>query len=503
MEQPASNAGDHVAESRWSIQLFGGFEVRRPDGQSVPLPGRRERILLAYLALHPGHRQSRKNLTEVLWGEAADSTTLDNLRTCLWNLRKALGDTEHSVIVSDREWIGINPDAFEVDAWTLLKLAEREDRSNLTWALDLYNGELLDGIEIASAAFEDWLRDSQMRFREIAVSVFARIMLERARLEDIEGAIEAGQRILRIDKFHEGTVRDLMRMYAEAGRRHIALQTYRAFADRLQKDLGAEPEPETQQLLEQISKGLAKSGDEGDGLPGIEQASPGVSLGSASPASTPLPPAKATSLQPCRAAPPARSRAFRIALWASGVLAGVALGTLITIGIVFWRVPELAPAPLGEVILGVKRQVEADPPSLAVLPFQAHGEPDATAFADAISAGITSALSITSDIVVISRSSVLVYKQRPTAPQQIASELDVRYLVEGNVSKFGDSVNVRVGLIDIAKGEQYIPIGNYEQKASNFFALQKEITLKVVTALQVRLTEGEQERISFAHGTKN
>ena len=55
------------------------------------MPGKRERVLLTYLALSPSCRQPRRKLTTLLWGDAADETTLDNLRNCLWSLRKALG----------------------------------------------------------------------------------------------------------------------------------------------------------------------------------------------------------------------------------------------------------------------------------------------------------------------------------------------------------------------------------------------------------------------------
>src|SRR6185503_13945080 len=83
-------------QARWSLRLLGSFELSvLPGGERVALPGKRERVLLAYLALSPNYRQPRRKLVSLLWGDAADETTLDNLRNCLWNLRKALGDTEH------------------------------------------------------------------------------------------------------------------------------------------------------------------------------------------------------------------------------------------------------------------------------------------------------------------------------------------------------------------------------------------------------------------------
>src|SRR5882672_6905027 len=98
-----ASASDTAIEgpARWSLRLFGGFELGvLPGGERVAALGKRERVLLAYLALSPNCRQPRRKLTTLLWGDAADETTLDNLRNCLWGLRKALGDTEHGVLAS-------------------------------------------------------------------------------------------------------------------------------------------------------------------------------------------------------------------------------------------------------------------------------------------------------------------------------------------------------------------------------------------------------------------
>jgi len=79
--------------ARWSFRLFGAFELNAlPGGERLVVPGKRERVLLAYLALSPNCRQQRRKLATLLWGDASDETALDNLRTCVWGLRKALGE---------------------------------------------------------------------------------------------------------------------------------------------------------------------------------------------------------------------------------------------------------------------------------------------------------------------------------------------------------------------------------------------------------------------------
>ena len=203
--------------SHWSIRLFGGFELRLvPGGERVALPGKRERVLLAYLALSPNYRQPRRKLVSLLWGDAADETTLDNLRNCLWNLRKALGDTEHRVVASESDDIVLNVAAFDIDALAFRRLAAQSDRPALEEAAELYSGEFLDGLVIESEDFEAWRRAEASRYRDQTIDVLCRLMTQLSECGETECAIEAGLRILRLEPLHEAAVRRLMRHYAES-----------------------------------------------------------------------------------------------------------------------------------------------------------------------------------------------------------------------------------------------------------------------------------------------
>src|SRR5262245_27723607 len=109
MDKASASDGGTQRQVRWSLRLLGGFGLSvLPNGEKVALPGKRERVLLAYLALTPNCRASRRKLTALLWGDASDETTLDNLRVCVWGLRKALADAQHHIIASDGEDIVLN-----------------------------------------------------------------------------------------------------------------------------------------------------------------------------------------------------------------------------------------------------------------------------------------------------------------------------------------------------------------------------------------------------------
>src|SRR5215510_2670364 len=124
MNTPFALGNGSKGPVRWSLRLFGGFELGvLPGGERVVSPGKRERILLAYLVLSPNCRQPRQKLATLLWGDAPDEIALHNLRTCIWNLRKALGDIEHRFIASEGEDIVLDAAAFDADVLAFRHLA--------------------------------------------------------------------------------------------------------------------------------------------------------------------------------------------------------------------------------------------------------------------------------------------------------------------------------------------------------------------------------------------
>ena len=255
---PLGNGTDGPA--RWSLRLFGGFELSAlPSGERVALPGKRERMLLAYLTLSPSYRQPRRKLVSLLWGYVADETTLDNLRNCLWNLRKALGDTEHRVVASEGEDIVLDAAAFDVDALAFRRLGTQSTRTEMEATAALYTGEFLDGLVIESEEYESWRRMESSRYRDQAIDVLTRLMTQFSECGETERAIEAGERILRLEPLHEAALRRLMRHYGQSGRRGAAIQLYRSFADALRTELDAQPEAETRVVFAEIARGGEES----------------------------------------------------------------------------------------------------------------------------------------------------------------------------------------------------------------------------------------------------
>jgi TolB-like protein/Tfp pilus assembly protein PilF len=143
-----------------------------------------------------------------------------------------------------------------------------------------------------------------------------------------------------------------------------------------------------------------------------------------------------------------------------------------------------------------------DKPSIAVLPFNnLSGDPEQEYFSDGLTEEIISALSRVPKLFVIARNSSFTYKGKPVKVQQVSEELGVRYVLEGSVKKAGDEIRITAQLIDALTGH-HLWAGRYDRNLSDLFAVQDEITKEIISAMQVKLTEGEQARAA-AKGTNN
>ncbi len=133
-----------------------------------------------------------------------------------------------------------------------------------------------------------------------------------------------------------------------------------------------------------------------------------------------------------------------------------------------------------------------DKPSIAVLPFDnMSGDPEQEYFSDGMTEEIITALSKVPYLFVIARNSTFSYKGKPVKIRQVAEDLGVRYVLEGSFRRAGDRVRVTAQLIDAIKGH-HLWAESYERELKDIFALQDEITKKILWALEVKLTKGEQ-----------
>jgi TolB-like protein/DNA-binding winged helix-turn-helix (wHTH) protein len=138
-----------------------------------------------------------------------------------------------------------------------------------------------------------------------------------------------------------------------------------------------------------------------------------------------------------------------------------------------------------------------DNKTIAVLPFNNRSSREEDQFfTDGIHDELLAAIAKVGSMNVISRTSVMEYRDTTKKIPQIAQELGVEYILEGGIQRSGNQVRINMQLIDAASDEhQWAEIYDRELTVANLFAVQSEITKKIAGALQAELTTDEQRRI--------
>jgi adenylate cyclase len=132
-----------------------------------------------------------------------------------------------------------------------------------------------------------------------------------------------------------------------------------------------------------------------------------------------------------------------------------------------------------------------DRPSIAVLPFaNMSGDPEQEYFADGMVEEITTALSRFKWLFVIARNSSFTFKGKAVDIKEVGRRLGVRYVLQGAVRKASGKVRITGQLIEAATGA-HIWADKFERDMTDIFALQDEVTLAVVSAIQPKLFQAE------------
>ncbi len=143
-----------------------------------------------------------------------------------------------------------------------------------------------------------------------------------------------------------------------------------------------------------------------------------------------------------------------------------------------------------------------DKPSIAVLPFtNMSGDAEQEYFSDGISEDIITDLSKVSGLFVIARNSSFVYKNKAVNISDVCRDLGVKFALEGSIRRAGNRIRITAQLIEGATGG-HLWAERYDRDMTDIFAVQDDVTQKIVAALRVRLTEKEKSRISES-GTRN
>lgn len=166
--------------------------------------------------------------------------------------------------------------------------------------------------------------------------------------------------------------------------------------------------------------------------------------------------------------------------------------------------------PIAQVLIGQSHQAPTVHPvrlnstgvSIAVLPLQnLSSDPEQDYFAQGLTQDLITALCNISALRVVRGLTSSTSAQGTVDQRKLASDLNVRYLLDGSVQRSGERLRVNVMLFDSHSGSQ-LWAERFDRPVVDLFIVQDELTQKIAVALQLNLTHGEQA-LMVARGTAN
>jgi adenylate cyclase len=180
------------------------------------------------------------------------------------------------------------------------------------------------------------------------------------------------------------------------------------------------------------------------------------------------------------------------------VAAAVAVIVGVLVGLAWWKPwgPDVVAASVDKMAFQLP-----DKPSIAVLPFTNLSSDKSQDFlADGVTEDIITDLSKISSLFVLGRNSTFKYKGKSVEARQVAEAFGVRYVLFGSIRRGGDKLRISVRLIDAVSGRQ-LWAERFDRDVKDIFAVQSDVTRRVVKTLAVTLNASETERLYQRHTT--
>jgi TolB-like protein len=233
------------------LNVLGPFDAQWSDGTPLEVTGKKIQGLLGYLAVESARPHSREQVAALLWSETGDERARHNLRQALSKIRRSCGP----LISSTGEALALDLEKCSVDAREFDRLARSEDVGDLARCMELYRDDLLDGLVLREALYDDWLLGAQHQFRRTACDAIERLASKLPALDRAEEAVDVLNRRIAMDPACEPAHRHLMELFEQIGRRSDALRQYEFLSEALDRELSTEPSAETRAIYERIRAG--------------------------------------------------------------------------------------------------------------------------------------------------------------------------------------------------------------------------------------------------------
>ncbi len=435
-DQPQGSSLDQVVVR---LRLIGQMEAWTVTSENVLPAGRKTRALLAAVALSAPRPALRGRLAELLWSRRPEEQARASLRQEIHRLLEALSPAKADILVVTRDHLTLRTGAVWVDVEEVMRATTSQPAS-----LSLLDGDLLEDLDGIDPTFDAWLNSERERLRDRARNVAEALLREQL---EPEATIPAANRLLQIDRAHEGAWRALMRAHAARGERGMAIQAYDRCRAVLADLLDAAPSAETQRLLTEIR------GPSGSRLPLRPPAPPPQT---APPAAPPAPPVQ-THAQPAE-----------------------------------------------------DYEDEQDPPDsrepvrqsrggahVGVMPLQLVGvnEEDAH-LAPGLAEEITTALARFRWMFVVSSNSLARFAADTRDEAAIRRTFGIDFLLDGTIQRARSRLRITMRLLDLRAGNQVVWARRFDRQNNDLLSLQDEIASEVVAQIDPEILLIEARRSS-------
>ena len=414
------------------LRLIGQMEAWTITSENVLPAGRKTRALLAVVALSAPRPALRGRLAELLWSRRPEEQARASLRQEIHRLLETLSPAGGEIMQVTRDHLSLRPNAVWVDVEEVMRATTDQPAS-----LSLLDGDLLEDLDGIDPTFDAWLTTERERLRDRARNVAEALLRESS---EPESAIPAAQRLLQIDRAHEGAWRALMRAHVARGERGMAIQAYDRCRAVLADLLDAAPSQETQKLLAEIR------GPYGSRIP-------------VRPAPAPAPPIHAPALP--SALLPEEEREEPVA--------------------VLEPRQELRNARGGA--------------HVGVLPLQFPGASEEEAhLAPGLAEEITTALSRFRWMFVVASSSLARFASETRDEGAIRRTFGIDFLVDGSIQRVRNRLRITVRLLDLRAGNQVVWARRFDRQTNDLLTLQDEIASEVVAQIDPEILLIEARR---------
>ena len=423
----ATNALDQVVVR---LRLIGQMEAWTVHSENVLPSGRKTRALLACIAMAAPRPVLRGRIAEQLWSRRPEEQARASLRQEIHRLLESLSPAGTEVLIITRDHLTLRPGAVWIDVEEVMRATTAQPAS-----LALLDGDLLEDLHGVDPNFDAWLTTERERLRDRARNIAETILKENL---EPDAAIAAAQRLLTIDRSHEGAWRSLMKAHAARGERGLAVQAYDRCRTVLADMLDAAPSIETQKLLNEIR------GPSHSRLP-LRPPQPMMDA--------PLPVDMTETLAPeAETLPGPRARDPAIARGGAHV---------------------------------------------GVMPFRLIGMPEADAhLAPGLADEITNAMSRFRWLFIVSSNSLGRFAADQRDEAAIRREFGLDFLLDGSIQRAGEKIRISLRLLDLRANNQIVWARRFDRETKDLLSLQDEIAAEVVAQIDPEILLIEAKRSS-------